>query len=178
MRSTPSSATNAAPPTCSSSRSWNAPPLEHNGDLYSCDHFVEPEHLLGNIGDRHMLELVDSPRQRKFGQDKHDTLPRYCLDCDVRFACHGGCPKDRFDTTSDGEAGLKHLCAGFKTFFHHIDRPMRTMTELLRQGQAPALIMRRYADADADRPHNAPCPCAGGRKWARCHGRPVTTGQP
>ena len=152
--------------------------LEHNGDLYSCDHFVEPEHLLGNIGDRHMLELVDSPQQRKFGQDKHDTLPRYCLDCDVRFACNGGCPKDRFDTTSDGEPGLNHLCAGFKTFFHHTDRPMRTMTELLRQGQAPALIMRRYADADADRPHNAPCPCAGGRKWARCHGRPVATGQP
>ncbi|MET9844795.1 SPASM domain-containing protein [Streptomyces ossamyceticus] len=152
--------------------------LEHNGDLYSCDHFVEPEHLLGNIGDRHLLDLVDSPRQRKFGQDKYDTLPRHCLDCDVRFACHGGCPKDRFDNAPDGESGLNHLCAGFKGFFRHVDRPMRTMAGLLRRGQAPALIMREYADADARRPHNAPCPCGGGRKWARCHGRPAAARQP
>ncbi|MEU2747539.1 anaerobic sulfatase maturase [Streptomyces collinus] len=166
------------PSLCVHSRTCgSALALEHNGDLYSCDHFVEPDHLLGNIGDRHMLELVDSPQQRKFGQDKYDTLPRYCHDCDVRFACHGGCPKDRFDATPDGEPGLNHLCAGFKAFFHHVDRPMRTMAGLLRQGRAPALIMREYASADANRPHNALCPCEGGRKWARCHGKPVPTSQ-
>ncbi|MEU8519457.1 anaerobic sulfatase maturase [Streptomyces sp. NPDC048577] len=167
------------PSLCVHSRTCgSALALEHNGDLYSCDHFVEPEHLLGNIGDRHLLELVDSPRQRKFGQDKYDTLPQHCLDCDVRFACHGGCPKDRFDTTPDGEPGLNHLCDGFKAFFHHVDHPMRTMTGLLRQGRAPALVMREYREADARRPHNAPCPCGGGRKWARCHGRPVVTAGP
>ena len=67
--------------------------LEHTGDLYSCDHYVEPGYLLGNINDTHMLELITSPAQRKFGRDKHDTLTRYCRDCDIRFACHGGCPK-------------------------------------------------------------------------------------
>ena len=79
--------------------------IEHNGDLYSCDHYVEPGYLLGNIGDRHMLELVASPRQRKFGQDKFDTLTRFCLDCDVRFACNGGCPKDRFAVSGLRRAG-------------------------------------------------------------------------
>ena len=70
--------------------------IEHNGDLYSCDHFVEPNYFLGNIQEQHMIELVASPQQIKFGQDKRDTLPRYCLECDVRFACHGECPKNRF----------------------------------------------------------------------------------
>ena len=74
-----------------------------------------------------MLELVASQQQRQFGLDKSDTLPRYCLECDVRFACHGGCPKDRFIETPDGEPGLNYLCAGYKDFFHHVDRPMRFM---------------------------------------------------
>ena len=112
--------------------------LEHNGDLYSCDHFVEPKHLLGNIQQVHMLQLVTSEEQRQFGLAKRDTLPRYCRECSVRFACHGECPKNRFITTPDGEPGLNYLCAGYKAFFTHIDRPMRMMAELLRQG--------RYAD--------------------------------
>ena len=107
--------------------------LEHTGDVYSCDHFVEPNHLLGNIGDRSLLTLVNLPQQRRFGQDKHDTLPRYCRECDVRFACHGGCPKDRFRETPDGEPGLNYLCAGFQAFFRHIDGPMRFMSAQLRQ---------------------------------------------
>ena len=78
-----------------------------------------------------MLELVASQQQRQFGLDKRDTLPQYCLDCDVRFACHGGCPKDRFIATPDGEPGLNYLCPGFKDFFHHVDGPMRIMGELL-----------------------------------------------
>ena len=94
--------------------------LEHTGDLYSCDHYVEPGYLLGNIADRTMLELVASPQQRKFGQDKHDTLTRYCLDCDVRFACQGGCPKDRFATSPYGELGQHYLCPGYQDFFHHV----------------------------------------------------------
>lgn len=112
--------------------------LEHNGDLYSCDHFVEPKHLLGNIQQVHMLTLVTSEQQRQFGLAKRDSLPQYCRSCEVKFACHGECPKNRFITTPDGEPGLNYLCAGYKSFFTHIDRPMRLMADLLRQG--------RYAD--------------------------------
>jgi uncharacterized protein len=90
--------------------------LEHTGDLYSCDHFVEPAYRLGNIRDTQMLDLVSSERQQQFGLDKRESLPQFCLDCDVRFACHGGCPKDRFITTPDGAPGLNYLCAGYKDF--------------------------------------------------------------
>jgi uncharacterized protein len=122
-------------PTCGTALA-----LEHNGDLYSCVHFVDKEHLLGNIQSRPMTELVESEQQLRFGLEKA-RLPRCCLNCDVRFACHGGCPKDRFDLAPDGESGLNHLCAGYKAFFHHIDRPMRMMSQLLRQGRAPSEIM-------------------------------------
>jgi uncharacterized protein len=120
-------------PTCG-----NALALEHNGDLYSCDHYVEPDYLLGNIKQTHMLELVASDKQRKFGQDKFDTLPNYCRECEVLFACYGECPRNRFISTPDGEAGLNYLCAGYKHFFKHIDAPMRTMAKLVNEG--------RYAD--------------------------------
>ena len=103
-----------------------------------------------------MLELVASQQQRQFGLDKRDTLPRYCLECDVRFACHGGCPKDRFIATPDGEPGLNYLCAGFKAFFHHVDGPMRIMAELLAQDRAPseiiAALRRRGRAARPQRP--------------------------
>jgi uncharacterized protein len=147
--------------------------LEHTGDLYSCDHFVEPRYKLGNIQQTHLIELVSSPQQRRFGLDKRDSLPRYCRECDVRFACHGGCPKDRFIETPDGEPGLNYLCVGYKAFFHHVDRPMRFMAEQLAAGKAPAEIMQRYAAADALRGRNDPCPCGSGRKWKRCHGSPA-----
>jgi uncharacterized protein len=109
--------------------------LEHNGDVYSCDHFVEPKYLLGNVMDTPIADLVSSPRQRAFGNAKRDTLPSYCRECEVRFACHGECPKNRFILTPDGEPGLNYLCAGYKAFFNHIDRPMRMMADLLRQGR-------------------------------------------
>jgi uncharacterized protein len=144
--------------------------LEHTGDLYSCDHFVEPRFKLGNIRETHLLELVASQQQRRFGLDKRDTLPRYCLECDVRFACHGGCPKDRFIETPDGGAGLNYLCAGYKDFFHHVDPAMRFMAEQLRRGRAPSQIVRVYAEEDARRGRNDPCTCGSGRKWKQCHG--------
>ncbi len=125
-------------PTCGTALA-----LEFNGDVYSCDHFVEPAHLLGNIGERHLGELANSERQRRFGQDKRDTLPAFCRDCDVLFACHGGCPKDRLITAPDGEPGLNHLCDGFKEFFAHADEPLRAMCALLRAGRAPAEIVGR-----------------------------------
>jgi uncharacterized protein len=150
--------------------------LEHTGDLYSCDHFVEPKHKLGNIRETKMLELVASQQQRRFGLAKRDTLPRFCLECDVRFACHGGCPKDRFISTPDGEPGLNYLCDGYKAFFHHVDRPMRFMSDRLRRGEAPAEIMRLYAVEDAHRGRNEPCTCGSGRKWKHCHGRRAEAG--
>ncbi len=117
-----------------------------------------------------MLELVASQRQQQFGLDKRDTLPRYCRECDVRFACHGGCPKDRFISTPEGEAGLNYLCAGYKGFFHHIDAPMRFMAEQLRRGCAPAEITALYRAEDSRRGRNDLCTCGSGRKWKHCHG--------
>ena len=146
--------------------------LEHNGDLYSCDHYVEPNYLLGNIGDRHLLELVALPQQQKFGQDKRDTLTRYCRDCDVRFACNGGCPKDRFATSPYGEPGQHYLCPSYQAFFRHVRPAMEQMAELLRAGRAPAEIVDWYATEDAHRPRNSACPCGSGRKWKHCHGAP------
>ena len=119
--------------------------LEHNGDLYSCDHFVEEDYRLGNITETPMAELVASEQQRRFGQAKRDTLPAYCRGCDVLRACHGGCPKDRFIETPDGEPGLNYLCAGYQAFFRHVDRPMTEMTDLLGRGLPPSLISRRPA---------------------------------
>jgi len=123
--------------------------LEHNGDLYSCDHFVEPRYRLGNIRERHLLELVATPEQLRFGRDKRDTLPRYCLECPVRFACHGECPRNRFIRTPDGEPGLNYLCAGYRAFFLHVDRPMRLMAERLRAGGYADEVMTMLA---AERP--------------------------
>jgi len=126
----------------------NAVALEHNGDLYSCDHFVEPRHLLGNIRKVHMLELVDSDQQRAFGSAKSHTLPAYCRACKVRFACNGECPKNRFLMTPDGDPGLNYLCAGYKAFFIHIDRPMRMMADLLRSGRYADEVMGILASED------------------------------
>ena len=118
-----------------------------------------------------MLELVASQQQRQFGLDKRDTLPRYCLECDVRFACHGGCPKDRFIATPDGEPGLNYLCAGYKAFFHHVDRAdADDGATCSPQDRAPAEIVRLYAAEDAQRGRNDPCTCGSGRKWKHCHG--------
>ncbi len=133
---------------------------------------MEPDYLLGNIapGGRTLLELVTSPQQRTFGQDKHDSLPRYCRECDVRFACNGGCPKDRFTSTPDGESGLHYLCAGYQSFFRHIDPTMAAMAEHLRRRRPVADVMATVQRADQQRPRNSPCPCGGGRKWKHCHG--------
>ena len=130
--------------------------LEHNGDLYSCDHFVEPAYKLGNILEQRMSDLVALPQQRKFGLDKFDTLPHQCRACDVRFVCHGGCPKDRFTTTASGEPGLNYLCAGYKRFFTHIREPMKIMAELIRHHRSPSEIMRWYAQKDASATRGTP----------------------
>jgi uncharacterized protein len=168
----------------------NALAIEHNGDLYSCDHFVSPDYYLGNVMETSIEEMVDSPFQQKFGTDKRDTLPQYCRECEVRFVCNGGCPKNRFIHTPTGEAGLNYLCAGYKMFFNHIDRPMKLMAEAIEAGRPPNSIvplMRPSKPAGAGQNRskgriegivqnaspqkvgrNSPCPCGSGKKYKHC----------
>jgi uncharacterized protein len=120
-------------PTCGESVA-----LEHNGDLYSCDHFVEPKHLLGNILQTPLTELLTGEKQTAFGRAKSQHLPKTCQACRFLFTCHGECPKNRVLKTWDGEPGLNWLCAGLKAFFEHTEQPMKRMAELLKTG--------RYAD--------------------------------
>ena len=144
----------------------NAVALEHNGDLYSCDHFVDPEHLLGNITETHMVELLASPAQREFGTAKRDTLPTMCRECPVLFACRGECPKNRVRMTATGEPGLNELCAGYLEFFTHIDGVMRLMSDAIRRGGHAGEVMAAFTAAG----RNDPCPCGSGRKTKHCHG--------
>ncbi len=151
--------------------------LEHNGDLYSCDHYVEPKYLLGNIQDEHMIELVSSDQQVQFGLDKRDTLPKYCRECDVRFACHGECPKNRFIQTPDGEDGLNYLCAGYKGFFHRINEPYKILTTLMRSGRPASDVMAIVNEREAHLPEafvktpaDDTCPCGSEMAFKDCHG--------
>jgi uncharacterized protein len=150
--------------------------IEHCGDVYSCDHFVYPENRLGNIMDSPLESLVNSDQQQSFGEAKETTLPKYCRECDVRFACNGECPKHRFLTTPDGEPGLNYLCAGYKVFFHHIDAYMRFMAAELAAHRAPANVMQWIAKRETQEAlqkagRNDPCPCGSGKKFKHCHGR-------
>jgi uncharacterized protein len=152
--------------------------IEHSGDLYSCDHFVYPENRLGNIMESPLAALAGSAQQQRFGDAKESTLPRYCRECDVRFACNGECPKHRFTTTPDGEPGLNYLCAGYKMFFHHIDPYMCFMAAELAAQRPPANVMRWAAERDAAERdagerrripgRNDPCLCGSGKKFKQC----------
>jgi uncharacterized protein len=169
----------APPGMCTTSPTCGfAMALEHNGDLYSCDHYVEPGYFLGNILEQPLSELVASSKQRKFGRDKLDTLPRSCRECEVLFACNGECPKNRFLATRDGEPGLNYLCEGLKAFYLHIEQPMSVMADLLRRQQPPADIMRLRQKREAVQTgtrlkpgRNDVCSCGSGLKFKRCHGR-------
>lgn len=154
-------------PTCG-----DVPVVEHNGDFYSCDHFVNPQHHLGNIRETPLFEMLESPEQRAFGQYKQDSLPQYCRECEVLDMCNGGCPKDRIIDAPDGEPGLNYLCAGYKRFFSHC-RPYATqLAALWRSGQpAEKLMHTLQVEAMQNRPkvgRNDPCPCGSGRKYKRC----------
>ena len=152
--------------------------LEHNGDLYSCDHFVEPRYLLGNILETPIAQLVSSDKQVSFGRSKCDSLPAYCRRCEYLFACNGECPKNRVLKSADGEEGLNWLCSGLKAFFSHTEHHMRIMADLLRSGRDAGGIMEILA-AGSDRPllppappgRNDLCPCGSGLKFKKCHGK-------
>lgn len=152
--------------------------MEHNGDVYSCDHYVEPEHRLGNIADTPLIQLVATEQQQRFGLAKRDSLPRYCRECEVRFVCNGGCPKDRILSAPDGEPGLNYLCSGYRKFFNHVERPMQIMAQQLRFSQPPSNVMTILSREDFEFRHklartgrNELCPCGSGRKLKKCHGR-------
>jgi uncharacterized protein len=152
-------------PTCGC-----GPALEYNGELYSCDHFVEPLYRLGNIHQTHLLKLVASQQQRKFGDDKRDTLTPQCLRCEVKPLCNGGCAKDRFVLSRDGDSGQNYLCPGMALFFAHTRPAMQAMAGLLQQDRAPSEVMKLVAAEDARRGLFQPCPCGSGRKFRFCHG--------
>jgi uncharacterized protein len=123
-----------------------------------------------------MLTLIASPEQRKFGQDKRDTLTNQCQQCDVRPLCNGGCPKDRFARSRDGEPGQNYLCAGLELFFTHTAPAMRAMARLIQQGRYPAELMPAIATDDKNRGPYQPCPCGSGRKFRFCHGQAASVG--
>jgi len=152
-------------PTCG-----YGPALEYNGDVYSCDHFVEPRYKLGNIHETPLVKLVALPAQRKFGDDKRNLLTAQCRRCEVRPLCNGGCTKDRFTLSRDGEPGQNYLCAGLELFFTHTRPAMQVMVHLLQQGRAPSEVMAWVAAEDARAGRNRPCPCGSGTKFRFCHG--------
>jgi uncharacterized protein len=144
-------------PTCG-----QIPVLEHNGDFFPCDHFVDREHRLGNICETPLNQLLDSEAQRSFGAAKRDALPNYCLQCEVLDMCNGGCPKYRFIQTPDGDPGLNYLCAGLKRFFQHSRSPLADLASRQRPS-AP-----RFHTITTKAGRNDPCPCGSGRKFKKC----------
>ncbi|MDP6449349.1 MAG: anaerobic sulfatase maturase [Lentisphaeria bacterium] len=151
--------------------------LEHNGDLYSCDHFVFPEYHLGNVTDQTLAAMLDGPQQQKFGCDKSDGLPQYCRKCAFLQLCYGGCPAHRIRRTADGEDGLNYLCAGYQEFFKRTLPYFQAMAACVSTG-LQACEYKRFLDrgnppesTDTCAGRNAPCPCGSGRKYKRCCGR-------
>jgi uncharacterized protein len=149
----------------------DVPVIEHNGDFFSCDHFVDAEHRLGNIVETPLAELLEGPEQRAFGHAKWDTLPLYCLECEVSSMCHGECPKNRFIQTPDGEAGLNYLCAGYKRFFNHCQpfvKEVAAQWRLQTPGKQTATERIPGFRTNPKIGRNDPCPCGSGRKYKDC----------
>ncbi len=157
-------------PTCG-----RAVALEHNGDLYACDHYVYPHYRLGNIMETPLATLMASDAQHNFGDAKRDRLPRCCRACEVLPACHGDCPKHRFAVSPDGEPGLSYLCLAYKTIFSHMAPYLKVMADLVQTGRPASDVMEiiRLQGANRRSPapgRNAPCPCGSGKKFKRCCG--------
>ncbi len=145
--------------------------IEYNGDFFSCDHFVDSAHKLGNIRDTHLTELLESPEQIAFGQNKMDALPQYCRVCEVLAMCNGECPKNRFIRTPDGEEGLNYLCTGYKCFFNHIRPFVNQLGTLWRRQTLQQQVPQAGPHANGAPPktsRNDPCPCGSGKKYKKC----------
>lgn len=149
----------------------DVPVVEHNGDFFTCDHFVDPTHRLGNIKQTPLIDLVASPAQMAFGQAKSAALPAYCRACKFLNMCNGGCPKDRIRDTPDGEPGLNYLCSGLKRFFAHcrpffVKRGASWQQRRLERHIQPKQPTRTPVGAKTGR--NDPCPCGSGLKYKKC----------
>jgi uncharacterized protein len=146
--------------------------LEHQGDFFSCDHFVDAEHHLGNIRDTPLAELLEGPELITFGRNKLDQLPRYCRDCEVLDLCHGECPKNRLIRTPDGEEGLNYLCEGYRVFFNHSRPFVRELANLWRRQTLEGRVPHTGTGAGPARRtrigRNDPCPCGSGKKYKQC----------
>ena len=142
-----------APGVCTMAKECgHAGVMEFNGDVYSCDHFVYPEHLLGNLHTQTIFEMMNSPRQKAFARMKHELLPRQCKECRFQFACHGECPKNRFIRDKYGNPGLNYLCKGYLQFFEHVAPYMDFMKNELDNHRAPANVMNHvFTDAHRGR---------------------------
>ena len=155
--------------------------IEHNGDLYSCDHYVRTDHRLGNITQLNLASMLDSPAQQKFGRDKHDALPQFCLECEFLGYCNGGCPKDRLAQSPAGELGLNVLCAGYMYFYSRALPVMEQMARCLRW-QRPAgdydrldeIVQQLLMQDGKVVGRNDACPCGSGVKFKRCCGQPFS----
>jgi len=157
---------------------WMAPTcgrvliIEHDGGVYSCDHFVTPEHRIGDLETSELSTLIDVPFQHRFGNDKLDRLPSQCHSCSWLKVCNGGCPKDRFSLAENDEPGLNYLCNGLREFFAYAEKPLKKVIQRRKRGISPRNIMTElYADLVARWKgigRNDPCPCDSGRKAKQC----------
>lgn len=155
-------------PTCG-----ELPVLEHNGDFYSCDHFVDRAHFIGNIREKSLVSVLEDPGQRSFGLAKRDTLPKSCRQCTVLEYCNGGCPKDRFVATPGEEFPTNYLCSGYKTFFTHARPAMRRLAAHVKSGQTIENFAQCARSSNAKSSgvsRNELCPCGSGKKFKRCCG--------
>jgi len=157
---------------------WMAPTcgrvliVEHDGSVYACDHFVAPEYRIGDLETSLLGTLVDAPIQRRFGDNKRNRLPAECRSCSWISVCNGGCHKDRFALTEDGEPGLNYLCSGLRQFFNHAEQPLKQVIERRKRGLSHEAIMAELRTESFVRwkgiGRNDPCPCGSGRKAKQC----------
>jgi uncharacterized protein len=157
---------------------WMAPTcgrvliIEHDGGVYACDHFVTPEHRIGSLETSGLRDLVESPVQQRFGEDKRDRLPVECRSCSWLSVCNGGCPKDRFALADDSEPGLNYLCSGLRQFYAHAEKPLKQVIERMKHGISQEAILAELRAELQVRwkgvGRNDPCPCGSGRKAKNC----------
>ncbi len=149
----------------------DAPALEHNGDLYSCDHFVQNKYLVGNIMEEKLTDLMNGPQQREFGKSKRDSLPKYCLDCNFLNYCWGGCPKDRICTTYDNEEGLNYLCEGYKRFYSFSEPYLKKIADCINRGYNAKEWKNYNKNKKSNKiKRNSICSCGSGLKFKKCCG--------
>ncbi len=146
--------------------------VEQDGGVYSCDHFVAPDYRIGDITTSSLSELVELPIQKQFGSNKKELLPSQCRACSWLSFCNGGCMKDRFILSENGEPGLNYLCSGYRQFFAHASQPVKRLIDLQRMGYPYEMIKNKLREEELARWHNIgrndPCPCGSGRKAKHC----------